>query len=220
MTTEALADEMLRLQRLGCSTLEPVSPSHHLPGFLDALALATDKGLDLPVVYNTNGYEGAETLELLDGVVDVYLPDIKYADPARARELSDAPDYVETARRAIRRMYRQVGDLVVDVRERGVRGIIIRHLILPSDAAGTDETLAWIADNFPETVTISLMAQFSPLHLSAAFPFLNRVLSSNEYERAIDRAWDLGLENVFVQEMESKDVGVPDFTKSNPFDWD
>jgi putative pyruvate formate lyase activating enzyme len=215
-----LADKMLELQRRGCSTVEPVSPSHHLPGLLDALAIATGKGLNVPVVYNTNGYERTETLELLDGIVDVYLPDLKYADPQRARELSDAPDYVETARRAILQMFSQVGNLVVDLQGRAVRGLIVRHLILPENAAGTEETLTWIADNLPMTVTISLMAQFSPLHRSADFPLMNRMLSVDEYERAVDRAWDLGLENVFVQEMESTDVGVPDFTKTDPFDWD
>ncbi len=215
-----LADKMLELQHRGCSTVEPVSPSHHLPGLLEALALATGKGLNLPVVYNTNGYERSETLELLDGIVDVYLPDLKYADPERARELSDAPDYVETARRAILQMFSQVGNLVVDMQGRAVRGLIVRHLILPADAAGTEETLTWIADNLPITVTISLMAQFSPLHRTSDFPLVNRMLSVDEYERAIDRAWDLGLENVFVQEMESTDVGVPDFTKINPFHWD
>lgn len=215
-----LAEKMLELQRLGCSTVEPVSPSHHLPGFLDALAIATGKGLNLPIVYNTNGYERTETLELLDGIVDVYLPDLKYANAKSARELSEAPDYVDAARRAILQMFSQVGNLVVDTQGRAVRGLIVRHLILPNDAAGTDETLTWIADNLPITVTISLMSQFSPLHRSPHYPSVNRMLSADEYERAVDRAWDLGLENVFVQEMESTDVGVPDFTKTDPFDWD
>lgn len=218
--TPELGEGMLELQARGCSTVEPVSPSHHLPGFLEALAYAADKGLNLPVVYNTNGYESPETLQLLDGIVDIYLPDLKYAHEDKAKELSDASDYVETARGAILQMFDQVGNLVVDMNGRAVRGTIIRHLILPSQAAGTDETLAWIADNFPLTVTISLMAQFSPLHRSASYPHLNRVLSADEYERAVDRAWDLGLENVFVQELESKDLGVPDFDRINPFAWD
>ncbi len=216
----ALSAHMLRLQGQGCATLEPISPSHHLPGLLEALALAKEQGLHIPVVYNTNAYETSETLDLLEGIVDVYLPDLKYADPNRARLYSDAEDYVQIARSAILRMHSHVGNLVVDVHGTAVRGMILRHLILPNGAAGTEATLGWIRDNLPITVTLSLMAQYSPLHGSAHITELNRKLTPQEYEDAIDLAWEMGFENVFIQDMNSTDTGIPDFTRESPFAWD
>jgi putative pyruvate formate lyase activating enzyme len=211
---------MIDLRDRGCSVLEPVSPSHHLPGLLEALASAFERGVDLPVVYNSNGYEAPETLDLLEGVVDLYLPDLKYASNGRAEAYSDAKDYVRTARAAILKMYSQVGNLVVDIQGRAVRGMILRHLVLPGDLAGTRDTLAWIADNLPSTVTISLMAQYAPLHEAREFPPLDRGLTAEEYDEAVDLAWELGFENVFVQDTESLNVGIPDFGRDQPFDWD
>jgi putative pyruvate formate lyase activating enzyme len=219
LSPELLALEMLGLQKRGCSTIEPVSPTHHLPGLLNALAIAAEQGLDLPVVYNTNGYESVETLELLDGIVDIYLPDLKYASNDAAFKYSEATDYVEKARAAILRMHAQVGNLVVDVQGRGVRGMILRHLILPGDVSGTRQTLLWVRDNLPITVTISLMAQYAPLHRGKDFPPLDRTITSKEYDRAVDTAWDLGFENAFIQEMDSPESGIPDFSLSEPFRW-
>ena len=217
---EELCDKMLALERLGCSNIELVSPSHHLPGILDALATAVDRGLSIPVVYNSNGYESPETLELLDGIVDIYLPDLKYASNEHASRLSNAADYVETARSAIVQMHEQVGNLVLDLEGRAIKGLILRHLVLPGDLSGTRETLFWAYDHLPATVTISLMAQYNPLHRSAAFPPLDKGIVSEEYERAVDLAWELGFENVFIQDLESRDVGIPDFHRSMPFQWD
>jgi len=219
MTPRELSEAMLRLQAQGCSTIEPVSPSHHLPGLLEALAMAADQGLRLPVVYNTNGYESPETLDLLDGIVDIYLPDIKYADSENARRFSDVPDYVEIAREAVLKMHGQVGNLVVDLNGQARQGLIIRLLVLPEDVSGTYQTLAWIRDNLPRTVTLSLMAQYLPLHRGTEFPPLQRAITQEEYDRAVDFAWDLGLEQVFVQDLESRDVGIPDFQVDNPFNW-
>ncbi len=216
---EDLAREILRLQSRGCATVEPVSPTHHLPGLLEALALAGEEGLTLPVVYNTNGYETPETLDLLDGIVDVYLPDLKYASDDAASQFSGAADYVQIAREAVLRMHAQVGNLVVDMDGTAVRGLLLRHLVLPGDVSGTFDTLHWIADHLPRTVTLSLMAQYSPLHRAMEFPPLDRRLSSDEYDAAVDLAWDLGLENVFVQELSSQDCGIPDFGSEEPFDW-
>jgi putative pyruvate formate lyase activating enzyme len=215
-----LSAKLLDLQQTGCSNIEPVSSTHHLPGFLKALALAMERGLDLPVVYNTNGYESLHTLDLLEGVVDIYLPDLKYASDAHAMRYSDAADYVETARNAILRMHSQVGNLVVDVNGRAVRGFILRHLILPGNVSGADETLAWIRENLPRSVTISLMAQYSPLHRGAQVPPLDRNITVDEYDRIVDLAWDMGLENVFVQDFEAQEVGIPDFNEKSPFSWD
>lgn len=219
LSAAELAEAMLRLQSEGCSTIEPVSPSHHLPGLLTALADATARGLALPVVYNTNGYESPETLDLLDGIVDVYLPDLKYASNQAAGTYSDAGDYVQTARSAILKMYDQVGNLVVDLTGTAVRGMILRHLVLPGDLAGTRETLLWVHDHLPATVTLSLMAQYSPLHRSGQFAELSRKLDADEYDRAVDFAWDLGFENVFVQDLSSHETGIPDFQDDSPFHW-
>ncbi|MEJ2719283.1 MAG: radical SAM protein, partial [Deltaproteobacteria bacterium] len=134
--------------------------------------------------------------------------------------LSEAADYVQTARAAIVRMHDQVGNLVLDMRGRAVKGLILRHLVLPGDLSGTRETLFWIHDNLPSTVTISLMAQYSPMHQSTAFPPLDRKVTPEEYETAVDLAWELGFENVFVQDLESPTVGIPDFRRSKPFEWE
>ncbi len=219
VTVEDLAGEILGLQQRGCSTVEPVSPTHHLPAFLDALALAMERGLTLPVVYNTNGFEATHTLELLAGIVDVYLPDLKYASDEAAVRFSGVDHYVETARKAVLAMHAQVGDIEVDSRGNALRGLVLRHLVLPEDVSGTYSTLHWIAEDLPETVTLSLMAQYSPLYRAMQFPPLDRRLTPREYDSAVDLAWDLGLENVFVQELASRDQGIPDFSRDDPFDW-
>lgn len=217
---EALAQKILELQVQGCCSIEPVSPSHHLPGLLEALAIAADRGMDLPVVYNTNGYETAETLDILDGIADVYLPDLKYASEEEAVKYSDAPNYVETARSAILKMYSQVGDLSLDDTGRAVRGLILRHLVLPGNLSGTRETLAWIRESLPHSITVSLMAQYTPLHGASQYPTLNRRITEEEYERVIDLAWDMGFENAFIQDLKSQESGIPDFRNERPFTWE
>lgn len=217
---DLLAREMLKLQRMECANIDAVSPSHQLPGFLEALAIARENGLQLPLVYNTNGYETQETLEILDGVVDVYLPDLRYASNENALRYSDTPDYVDVAREAILEMHRQVGNLVVDLRGRAVRGMIIRLLALPSGIAGVEESLRWIKDNLPASVTLSLMSQYAPLHKASAFPELNAAVAESEYERLVDYAWDMGFENVYVQDMSASACGIPDFESPQPFVWD
>jgi putative pyruvate formate lyase activating enzyme len=219
MLPEDLAAAMFDLQTQGCSTIEPVSPSHHLPGLLEALALAAEQGLHLPVVYNSNGYESPEVIELLDGVVDVYLPDIKYADAHASKRFSDVADYVEVARSAVLQMHAQVGDLVVNSEGIASRGIIIRLLVLPDDIARTEETLLWIQEHLPVTTSLSLMAQYTPLHRGREFPPLDRPITQEEYDRMVDFAWDLGFDQVFIQEMESRNIGVPDFQVDKPFIW-
>lgn len=220
ITVEELANEMLKLQLFGVSNIEPVSPAHQMHLFLKALTIAAGKGLDLPVVYNSSGYDTLEALKLLRGIVHVYLPDLKYADSRMAGKYSDCENYVEIARAAIREMYDQVGDLELDSSGRAVRGLIIRHLMLPSDISGTIETMYWIRDNLSSTVAISLMAQYSPIYEAWKFPELNRRISASEYNRVVDVCWDIGLENVFIQELESQDLCIPDFRNKKPFAWD
>lgn len=220
ITPAELAQGIIDLGKKDCCNIEAVSPSHHLPGLLEALARASEQGIDLPFVYNSNGYESPETLDLLNGVVDVYLPDIKYGSDENASRFSDVDDYVSTARTAVLKMHSQVGDLKLDGAGCAIKGLILRHLVLPENVAGTTETLWWISDNFSHSINISLMAQYSPLKDSFKHPPLNRKLLQREYDDAVDLAWDLGLKNVFIQEIESQDAGIPDFAKDSPFSWD
>ncbi len=220
MTAPELAEGMLNLKAQGCWNIEPVSPTHYLPWFLDSLSEAVEKGLDLPIVYNTNGYETPGTLEILDGIVDIYLPDLKYASNIAAKDYSGASNYVEITRKAIKIMYSQVGELLTDQNGRGVKGLIIRHLILPNDVSGTEETLFWVAANLPSSVALSLMAQYAPLHVAKKYPELMTPIAKTEYEAILDLAWELNLDNAFVQEIESRECGIPDFSKENPFVWE
>lgn len=214
-----LAYEMIRLQNEGALNIEPVSPTHQVHAFIEALGLAIGNGLNLPVVYNCGGYESLEVIKLINGIVDIYLPDLKYAENDAASEYSSCPDYVEHARAAILEMYSQVGDLELDPDGSAVRGLIIRHLVLPNDASGTIDTLQWIKANLSTDVTVSLMSQYSPMYEAHKFDQLNTRISQDEYERVVDKCWELGFENVFIQNFESQDLGIPDFTDDEPFEW-
>ncbi len=218
--TESLGKEIIELWEQGCSCIEPISPTPHLPGLLEALSMAHGAGMDLPIVYNTNSYETSKTLDLLDGVVDIYLPDLRYSSNRMAELYSDAPGYVDMARQAILKMRDQVGDLVVDDQGVAIRGIIIRLLALPDDVAGVKESIFWIKDNLPLSTTISLMAQYSPLYKASDYPRLNRRISAREYDELVDFCWDLGFENTFIQDHSAQDYGIPDFRSKSPFSWD
>ncbi len=218
----SLALQMLDLQdRLGCHNINFVSPSHFVPQIVRAVLEAVPLGLRVPLVYNTSGYDSVSTIRELDGIVDIYMPDIRYASDQWAGQLSGAPDYVERARPAIAEMYRQVGDLVLD--ESGVarRGLIVRHLILPNDLAGTEESLTWLATEVSRTVTVSLMSQYMPVHRAHDFPLLSRRISWGEYQAALRALTRLGLENGWVQEMGAAENYLPDFAREgHPFGGD
>jgi putative pyruvate formate lyase activating enzyme len=197
---ERLAGMMLELQRKGAHNVNLVTPTHFLPQILAALPYAIRGGLRLPLVYNTSGYERVETLRLLAGVVDVWLPDAKYADDATARRLSGFVDYVEVNRAALREIYRQVGDeLVLDGQGLAVRGMIVRHLVLPEGLAGTAEVLRWIAAELSPRVHVSLMDQYFPAHRAVGDGPLGRKITPEEYEAALDAFEEAGLENGWYQ---------------------
>jgi putative pyruvate formate lyase activating enzyme len=219
ISSEDLADKMIKLQLQGCECIDAVSPTHQIPEILESLAIAVEKGLKLPLVWNSNAYERIEVLELLDGIVDIYLPDLKYAADSLAHKFSGVEDYVKTARTAITKMHRQVGNLQCDEYGKATRGIIVRHLILPNGLSGPKETLTWLRENFSDEIFISLMSQYSPLHLATNGNLLDRKITQKEYDDVVDFAWELGLENCFVQDFESQELGIPDFTKSDPFNW-
>lgn len=181
---ETLAAMMLHLQRMGCHNINLVSPTHVVPQILEALVIAREEGLSLPLVYNCGGYESIAVLELLDGVIDIYMPDIKYSDREIGRLLSRVADYPEAVRSALREMHRQVGDLAVD--ESGVarRGLLIRHLVLPEDLAGTGEAMRFIASEISKDSYVNIMAQYRPVFRSGRVKAIDRPVSPEEVRRA------------------------------------
>ena len=214
-----LAEHMLYLQdELGCHNINLVSPSHFVPQIVRAVLEAVPMGLKLPLVYNSNSYDSIRTLKELDGIIDIYLPDLKYASDTRARELSQAPDYVRHARNAIKEMYRQVGELVLDRFGVAQRGLIVRHLILPNGLAGSQQSLTWLANEVSPGVAVSLMSQYQPAHRAHQFPLLSRHISLPEYEEALRVMGKLGLEKGWAQVMGSQKLYLPDFEREgHPF---
>ena len=211
------ATEMLRLQDQGVHFIGWVSPSHVVPGLLKSLALAREKGLRLPIIYNSNSYDAIETLKLLDGVVDIYLPDLKYANSETARELSYIKEYPEYSRQAVLEMFRQVGPLTLNEQGIAERGILVRHLVLPEQITATWETLCFVAFELSSSVPLSLMSQYQPVYKAT----LNRRITADEYEQAIAWAKELGFESLFLQPLESKVHNLPDFrSPDNPFPLD
>jgi putative pyruvate formate lyase activating enzyme len=167
-----------------------------MPMILKSLLIASEKGLTLPVVYNCGGYESLQAIELLDGVVDIYMPDFKYMNPAMALKYSDAEDYPESAKAAIREMHRQVGDLVTDQRGIATRGLLVRHLVLPEGVAGTDGVVKFIAEEISKNTYINIMDQYHPCFEAFEHPPLNRRLTQQEYADAVQLAIDAGLKRI------------------------
>ena len=214
-----LAERMLYLQEeLGCHNINFVSPSHFVPQLVRAILAAVPMGLRVPLVYNTNSYDSLASLRELDGIISIYLPDLRYASDKWAKKFSQAPHYVARARQAIKEMYRQVGDLIVDESGVAQRGVIVRHLILPNGLAGSEESLLWLAQEFGPTVTVSIMSQYAPLHRALRVPLLSRTICTAEYEAVLRLLSDAGLENGWVQEMGASQNYLPDFEREDlPF---
>ncbi len=190
-----LAAVMLELQEFGCHNINLVSPSHVVPQILAAVALAAQAGLRLPLVYNSGGYDSLEMLRLLDGVVDIYMPDMKYADEATARKYSGIPNYPEVNRTAVREMHRQVGDLQISG-GLAFRGLLVRHLVLPAHLAGTAEIVRFLAEEISKNTYLNLMDQYYPAFRAHLFPEINRRVSREEYQEAARMAREAGLSNL------------------------
>ncbi len=190
---EELAALLLYLQQMGCHNINLVSPSHVVAQILEALTLAVRGGLHLPLVYNTGGYDSLETLRLLDGVVDIYMPDMKYASSAMARKYSLVRDYVSVNRAAVKEMHRQVGDLQLDEHGLAVCGLLVRLLVLPNNLAGTRHTVRFLANEISPNTYLNLMDQYYPSYHAARFPELNRRLRPEEYRAAEEIAHRAGL---------------------------
>jgi putative pyruvate formate lyase activating enzyme len=193
-----LAAMMLELQAQGCHNINLVTPEHVAPQIVQALPFAIERGLRLPLVYNTSAYDSMESLALLDGLVDIYMPDFKYWDAETARKYSRAPDYPEVARRAIKEMHRQVGNLAIEDNGLARRGLLIRHLVMPGNVAGTRAVMQWIADELSPETYVNIMAQYHPAGKVSRSDHaeINRCATPTEFERALDAAWRAGLKRL------------------------
>jgi putative pyruvate formate lyase activating enzyme len=212
-----LVDIFFELQSSGAHNINLVSPTPYVPQIVLAIMKAKANGLAIPFLYNTNAYENIGTIKALNGLIDIYLPDMKYWDNRTATELSLAPGYRESAGAAILEMKSQVGDLTFDQEGIAQKGLLIRHLVLPDRLAGTEEIVEWIEKELGNQTFISLMSQYSPIYKALAHPIINRRIRNDEYDRVVDLMSDRGFENVFLQGMESADLFVPDFEREEPF---
>ncbi len=190
---EELAAIMLDLQERGCHNINFVSPSHVAAQILTATFIAAQAGLRIPLVYNTGGYDSLEMLRLLDGVIDIYMPDMKYADPDIARKYSKILNYPRVNQAAVKEMHRQVGDLMLDDRGLAVRGLLVRHLVLPNDLAGTREIMRFLAEEVSPHTYVNIMDQYHPYYRADRYPELNRPITRQEYEKAMRVAREAGL---------------------------
>ncbi len=195
-----LAKIMLDLQERKCHNVNLVTPTHFAGRILSSIKLAIEGGLYIPIVYNTSGYESVETLKLFDGIVDIYLPDARYADNRIAEKYSSAPGYFEVMKAALKEMHRQVGDLVIDKKGIAVSGLIVRHLVLPEGLSGTKKIMDFIAGNISKNTHISLMSQYFPAYKAKDYPVLSRRITPEEYKEAIEDFKNAGLINGWFQE--------------------
>ena len=196
MDTDTLGGLMVGLQRLGCHNINFVTPSHVVPQILDAVKWAAESGLRVPLVYNSGGYDSVETLRLLDGVIDIYMPDLKFMDSQISQELMNAADYPDVARAAIIEMHRQVGDLQIDEKGIATRGLLVRHLVMPDDMAGTREAMRFLAKEVSTNTYVNIMNQYRPCGRAYEHSKLDRSVSRVEYTRAIEAAREEGIERL------------------------
>lgn len=216
LTPAELADEMLRLQSEGAHNINFVSPSHMIFQMADAIQAARAKGLTIPVVYNSNGYDSVEALRQIRGLVDIYLPDMKYMDNAPGQKFSAVADYADVIPGVLREMLDQVGLLKIGDDGIAKRGLLVRHLVLPGQIENSKACLKFLAELNPE-ITVSIMSQYSPQYKACGIPELNRTLTAEEYDGITDYALELGLENAFIQTLESQETYLPDFDQTTPF---
>lgn len=191
--SETLGDIMVKLQRMGCHNINLVSPSHVIPQILAAVKVAAENGLRIPLVYNTGGYDSIEMLELLNGVIDIYMPDMKYGDEAIAQKYSLVKDYPETNQKTVLEMHQQVGDLVVDKKGIAQRGLLVRHLVLPNDLASSEVVLRFIAENISGNTYVNIMDQYHPAYRAMEFPDISRRITPDEFYQVLEMARKLGL---------------------------
>jgi len=195
---ERLAGMMVELQNLGCHNINLVTPTPQVPAILKSLEIAIEKGLKIPLVYNTSSYDSLEVLKLLDGIVDIYLPDAKYSDDKVALKYSNAPNYFEIMKKAIKEMHRQVGDLVVNEEGIAVRGLIVRHLVLPNGLAGSEKIFEFIAKEISKNTFLNIMDQYWPAYKAYQYPELSRRITKEEFQEVINLAKNFGLKRIYT----------------------
>jgi putative pyruvate formate lyase activating enzyme len=219
VSIERLSDIMLELQDRNCHNIGLVSPTHFCVPILKSIKLAANRGLNLSLVYNSNGYDSVETLKLYKDVIDIYLPDIKYGNNYYGRRYSKAPDYFDKVKLAIKEMYDQVGNDLIYENRVVVRGLIIRHLVLPNDLSETEEVFKFISRELDPKIHISVMAQYYPTNRASRNILLNRKITKSEYARVLNLLDKYGLENGWIQELESSEYYKPFFNedRSDPF---
>ena len=193
-----LSSIMLSLQKKGCHNINFVSPSHYVPQIVEAIGLAAKNGLTLPLVYNTGGYDEVDTLKLLDGIMGIYMPDIKFGDNTKAKKYTKSTKYFDIVKASVKEMYHQVGNLNTDDRRIAYKGLIIRHLIMPDNLTDTDKVLEFIAEEISKDTFVNIMSQYYPAHKSFAFPELSRRISKKEYYEAVEYAKKLRLVNLIT----------------------
>jgi len=216
VTLEGLVEIFFSLKDMGVHNINLVSPTPYVPFIAEAIECAKSKGMQIPFVYNSHGYETADTLKMLDGLIDIYLPDFKYWNSNIAEQLSFASNYPESAKKAILQMKQQVGNLIV---KGGIarKGTLVRHLVLPSNLAGSNRILLWIKEELGVDTFISLMAQYNPMHKATEYPMLARSIRQEEYDFLLNFLEEEGFNNVFIQDLESVKTYVPDFELEEPF---
>jgi putative pyruvate formate lyase activating enzyme len=196
---EDLARIMIKLQQLGCHNINLVSPTHQIPQIVKSLKIARSMGLKIPIVYNTNAYDSVETLKILEGIIDIYMPDAKYSDNNVARELSDAPSYFEVMKEAIKEMQRQVGDLLLNGNGIAVRGLIVRHLVLPNELAGSELIFKFLSQSVSKNVFLNIMDQYRPCFKATLHPKLSRRITKEEFKEAVKLAKKYGLTRIYKE---------------------
>jgi len=198
VSDEDLAGMMLDLQQIGCHNINLVTPTHVMPNIVSATRIALKKGLRLPLCYNTSGYERVENIKILDGIVDIYLPDLKFMDGAEAARynFAAASDYPEMAQESIIEMHRQVGDLVTDERGIALRGLMVRHLVMPNRVAGTREFVNWVAENLSPDTYVNIMSQYRVEHRAFEYERIARAITPEEFVEAMEWAREAGLANL------------------------
>lgn len=213
ISVEELADTFLELQSQKAHNINLVTPTHYVPQIIEALKHARKKGLNIPIVYNTSGYETVDTIKMLNGYVDIYLPDFKYYSNELANKYSKAPNYFEIATDALKEMFKQVGKFEFDKDGMMKKGMIVRHLILPGQISDSKNVISHVYELFGDEIYISIMNQYTPLSYVKDYPELNRKITEEEYDEIVDFALSLGIENAFIQEGDTaKESFIPDFS--------
>ena len=210
ITIERLSKIFLEQQSKGAHNINLVSPTSYAYQIIEAIKIAKKNGLEIPIIYNTNGYENVETIKLLNGYIDVYLPDLKYAEDDLGKKYSNVDNYFEIATSAIKEMYNQVGENIYDEDGMIKRGMIIRHLVLPNHTENTKKVLTWINSNMPKNITVSVMAQYFPTYKAKKIEDINRKITKREYKKVEDFLYSLDLENGYIQECgKNEEIYVP-----------